>query len=282
LEKSNNEINSMSVPEYVRSCLKYLEEEDTRKIEYFNSKYHKQIDKINFEKFITTKTKELAKKETGIKFMLNNRKDQELKEIYQLVSKEPTSLKSITDELDPYIREKGEELNQNKDISRDPKLLIPELIKLKISIDNLVMFAFDGTMLFETCKKNAFSAFLNKTIYQKQIANYCDYEMRAGIRGNSDAQIEEKMNNITNIFKCMLSKETFILEYSKRLGDRLLSNKSQSITHEKNLISRMKNEFGISNVSRITRKMEDLEISKAEMDVYRQEPHRVLIYFFFI
>jgi len=266
----------MSVPEYVKSSLKFLDEEDTRKIEYFNSKYHKQIDKINFEKFITSKTKYLQKKETGIKFMLNNRKDQELKEVFQLVSKEPTSLKYLTEELDPYIREKGEELNQNKDISKDPRLLIPELIKLKISIDNLVQFAFDGTMLFETCKKNAFSAFLNKTLYQKQIANYCDFEMRGGIRGNSDSQIEEKLNNITNIFKCMLSKEVFISEYSKRLGDRLLSNKSQSITHEKNLISRMKNEFGISNVTKITRKMEDLEISKAEMEFFRQESHRVI------
>ena len=164
MEKSNNEINAMSVPEYVRSCMTYLEEENTRKIEYFNSKYHEQLDKLNFEKFITTKTKELAKKETGIKFMLNNRKDQELKEIYQLISKEPTSLKCITDELDLYIREKVEELNQNKDISCDPKLLIPELIKLKISIDNLVLFAFDGAMLFETCKKNAFTAFLDTSI----------------------------------------------------------------------------------------------------------------------
>lgn len=265
----------MSVPEYVKSCLKYLEEEDNRKIEYFHNSFHKAIDKINFEKFISSKTKDLAKKETGIKFMLKNRKDQEIKETYLLVSKEPSSLKCITDELDPYIREKGDELNQNKDISKDPKLLIPELIKLKVSIDNLVDFAFDGTMLFQTCKKNAFSAFLNKTLYQKQIANYCDYEMRAGIRGNSEAQIEEKMNNINNIFKCMLSKETFILEYSKRLGDRLLSSKSQSITHEKNLITRMKNEFGISNVSRITRKMEDLDASKSGMEIFRQEPHRV-------
>ena len=223
-------------------------------------------------------TKDLAKKETGITFMLKNRKDQELKDMYKLVNKEPTSLKCIIDELDQYIREKGDELIQNKDISKDPKLLIPELIKLKISIDNLVDFAFDGTIMFQTCKKNAFSAFLNKPIYQKQIANYCDYEMRAGIRGNNDAQIEEKMNNINNIFKCMLSKEMFIIEYSKRLGDRLLSNKSQSITHEKNLISRMKNEFGISNVSRITRKMEDLETSKVEMDFFRQEPHRVIVF----
>jgi hypothetical protein len=50
--------------------------------------------------------------------------------------------------------------------------------------------------MFQTCKKNAFSAFLNKPIFQKQIANYCDYEMRMGIKGNSDSQIEQKLNDI--------------------------------------------------------------------------------------
>lgn len=273
----------MSVPEYVRSCLKYFDEEENRKIEFIHKNFHRIIHEINLRNLITTKTKELAKKDTGINFMLKNRKDQELKDMYLLVSKDPDSFKCMTDELDPYIREKGDELNQNKDISRDPKLLISELIKLKLNIDTLVEFAFDGNQIFQNCKKNAFSIFLNKPIYQKQLANYCDFEMRVGIKGNTEVQIDEKLNNINNIFKCLLSKDIFITEYSKRLGDRLLSNKTQSITHEKNLITRMKNEFGISPVNRLTKKMEDLEISKTEMDFFRQQPHRVknfsIIYF---
>lgn len=265
----------MSVPEYVNNSLKYLDEEEQRILFILNRGFHKKIEKVNFENFITSKTKDLSKKDTGITFMLKNKKKQELKDIYKLISKEPNSLKCITEELYPYINDKGEELKANNAISKDPKLLIPELIKLKIEIDELVEFAFERTIMFQTCKKNAFSAFLNKTIFQKQIANYCDWEMRAGIKGNSDSQIEQKMNDINNIFKCMLSKEVFILEYSKRLGERLLSNKSQSITQEKNLISRMKNEFGISNVSKITRKIEDLETSRTEMDFFRKESHRV-------
>lgn len=273
-EKTNNEINSLAVPEYVLSSLKYLDEEEERIISILNKNFHKKIEKVNMENFITSKVKDLAKKDTGIVFMLKNKKKKELKDIYQLISKDPNSLSCITGELDPHVREKGEELSKNPAISKDPKLLIPELIKLKLEIDDLVEFSFDRAIMFQTCKKNAFSGFLNKVIFQKQIANYCDWELRAGIKGNSDTQIEQKFNDINNIFKCMLSKEVFIMEYSKRLGDRLLQNKTQSIIQEKNLISRMKNEFGISNVSKITRKIEDLETSRTEMDFYRKEPHR--------
>ena len=268
----------MSVTEYVTNSLKYLDEEEQRNLFIINRCFHKKIEKINLENFITSKTKDMAKKDTGITFMLNNKKKQELKDIYKLISKEPNSLKCIMEELDPYIKGKGEDLKANSAISKDPKLLIPELIKLKIEIDELVEFAFERTIMFQTCKKNAFSAFLNKPIFQKQIANYCDYEMRMGIKGNSDSQIEQKLNDINNIFKCMLSKETFILEYSKRLAERLLSGKSQSITQEKNLISRMKNEFGIGNVSKITRKIENLETSRTEMDIFRKEAHKVIKY----
>ena len=37
----------------------------------------------------------------------------------------------------------------------------------------------------------------------------------------------------------------------------------------------LKNEFGIANVSKITRKIEDLESSRNEMDFFKKEPHRV-------
>ena len=42
--------------------------------------------------------------------------------------------KSITNELESFIRERGEELYNNKDLSKDPKKFIPELISLATDI----------------------------------------------------------------------------------------------------------------------------------------------------
>jgi hypothetical protein len=57
--------------------------------------------------------------DTGIRNMFNNKKLNELKDAYMLISKHPESLKNITDEMDPFIRERGEELFNNKELSRD-------------------------------------------------------------------------------------------------------------------------------------------------------------------
>jgi hypothetical protein len=118
--KASKEINSLSTPEYIRSCLKYLEEENIRKVDYINPTFHKKIDEANFLHLIENNAKTLAKMDTGIRYMFNNKKIYELKEAYKLIINSPESLKNITDELDPFIRERGDELYNNKEIARDP------------------------------------------------------------------------------------------------------------------------------------------------------------------
>jgi len=58
--------------------------------------------------------------DTGVKYMFNNKKQSELKDIYTLISNHPDSLKYITMEMDPFIRERGESLFQDKNLSKDP------------------------------------------------------------------------------------------------------------------------------------------------------------------
>lgn len=51
--------------------------------------------------------------------MFKNEKNDELKSAFQLISKHPDSLKSITEEMDPYIRERGDELYNDKELCKD-------------------------------------------------------------------------------------------------------------------------------------------------------------------
>ena len=51
--------------------------------------------------------------------MLVNEKIKELSLVFELFSKTPETLKVITEELDPFIKEKGEELFNNKELSKD-------------------------------------------------------------------------------------------------------------------------------------------------------------------
>lgn len=63
--------------------------------------------------------------------MFNNKKETELKEVYTLILNNPDSLKNITNEMDPFIRERGEALFNDKNLSKDPisKLNLKSLYK---------------------------------------------------------------------------------------------------------------------------------------------------------
>ena len=52
---------------------------------------------------------------------------------------------------------------------------------------------------------------MSKEIYAKHLVNFSDYEMVSGIKGNTDQQIEDKLNNIVNVWH--FNKIYFFLFY---------------------------------------------------------------------
>ena len=76
--------------------------------------------------------KEIASMDTGIKNMLETKNDIQLTNLYKLFKLYPASLNEITEEFQPYIKNRGNVIYENKELSKDPKKFIPELISLKI------------------------------------------------------------------------------------------------------------------------------------------------------
>ena len=57
-------------------------------------------------------------------------------------------------------------------------------------------------------------SFMNKELYARQLANYCDYLMKIDIKGNNDELIESKLDNILNLFRCLSNKLLFQIDYT--------------------------------------------------------------------
>ena len=272
--KANADIHSMSAPEYVLSQLKYLDEENERKIDYINQKYHNQIDKINYDKLIGDVMHELAEMDTGVKNMLETKKDDQLTNIYKLFKLLPRSLTEITEKFDPYIRSRGKALYENKELSKDPKKFVPELINLKKEMDNLVQECFENNADFQDVKNKAFSLFMTKDYYAKQLSNYTDFCMRNGFKGKSQEEIENTLNDIIVLFKCLNSKLVFQNESNKKMSERLIKKVSLSTLSEKSFISKLKQEAGVTYVSKMQEMMSDLEKNKKETESYKLQPHK--------
>ena len=273
-DKANKDINSMSAPEYISAQLKYLKEEDIRKEEYINPIFYSEINYINYKHLITNKVSELEKMDTGFSYMFATKRNDELIKAYQLIKLDNISYKHIINAFKPYIKKRGEEISENKEISRDPKRFIPELIKLKKEMDDLVENCFDSNNIFQDEKIKAFSNFMNKDFYAKQLSNYTDFCMKIGFKGKSNEEIENILNEIIGLFKCLNTKLVFSLDANAKMSDRLIKNKTISTNNEKKFISKLKQEQGVNYVSKMTQMMSDLDKNKNEIDDYKALPHR--------
>ena len=272
--KANNDIRSMSTPEYVESQLKYLNEEHERKSEYINPIYHERIDKLNHLYLIGKVQKELAEMDTGVKNMLETKKETQLTNLYNLFVLFPESLDQISKIFDPYIRDRGKVLYENKELAKDPKKFIPELISLKKEMDTLVEKCFANDPLFQDVKNKSFTLFMQKDYYAKQLSYYIDHCMRIGFKGKSPDDIEKALNDIISLFKCLGSKLVFQTESNKKMSERLIKKVSLSNLAEQSFISKLKQEQGVTYVNKMQEMMSDLEKNKKETESYKSLPHK--------
>ena len=268
-DKGSNDIHSMSATEYITAQLKYLEEEKFRQNQFINPKYHSRINDINYKYLIGENAQELGRMESGFPQMFTNNKIEELKNAFKLLNFFPKSLTVMTTAFQYYIKKRGEDISKNKEITKDPKKFIPELINLKKEMDYLVIECFDNHPLFKDNKNKAFSLFMTQDIYAKQLANYTDFCMKIGFKGKSQEEIENTLNDIIGLFKCLNSKLAFQIEANKRMSDRLIKNMTLSTNIEKNLITKLKQESGVAYVNKMMEMINDLEKNKNEMDAYK-------------
>ena len=249
-DKGKSDIHTMSSPEYILSQLKYLDEEYERENEFIHPKYHERINKINYKNLIGAHMKEVASMDTGIKNMLETKNDIQLTNLYKLFKLYPESLLEITDEFQPYIKRRGNAIYENKELSKDPKKFIPELISLKKEMDKLVLECFENNTEFQDVKNKAFSLFMKKDVYAKQLSNYTDHCMRSGFKGKSQDEIERTLNDIIDLFKCLNSKLVFQNETNKKMSERLIKKQSLSSLSERLFITKLKQEAGVTYVSK--------------------------------
>jgi len=277
-ERVSSSIKVMSAPEFIKYSLIYCIEEDNRKGFYLPIDIHRKVDQVNYQTIIKNNLQTIQEMESGLKAMFVHDKKDELSDVYDLYIRLPGEpLKSIRDTMKDFIIKKGEELYKNQEIARDPLKFVPELIKFKSHIDGLVSFCFKNNTKLIDAKNKAFTSFMNKEHYSKQLSNYCDYLFKMGFKGKKDDQIEEELRNVNNIFKCISNKIIFQYEYVKKLSERMLNGKSCNIVAEKNLISMLKADQGMTYVDRMTQIFEDLDKSSASVDKFKSLTHKGVV-----
>ena len=94
--------------------------------------------------------------------------------------------------------------------------------------------------------------------------------MKNGFKGKSSEEVENILDDIIQLYKCLESKLEFQNETDNQMSNRLIRNSSLSINYEKSLISKLKQESGLIFVSKKAKMMEDLEQNQKIIDEYKQ------------
>ena len=276
-EKAKKDI-ILTTPEYVNKQLAYLDEENQRQREFIGPKFKSRIDEINYFYLIGERTQELAQKDTGIKKMLGDQKNgqiiDQLSNLYKLFKLYKNSLDEIIKEFKPYIKARGDAMRNNKELSKNPKKFIPELISLNKEMDNLINICFENKNIFKDAKNEAFKSFMKMDFYPKQLANYTDFYLRKGIKGKNGPEIRDGLDDIIGLFKYLNSKILFKVECDRYMSDRLIKKESYSNHAETELITKLKQEAGIIFVSKMQEMINDLEKNKKETDNYKLLSHK--------
>lgn len=176
----------------------------------------------------------------------------------------------ITEKTSEYIKEKKADFFNNEKSTKESKEFIPELLDIKKEIDEL----FSSRNELKNLGNFALSNLISKDIYPKHLSNYLDFNMRNGFKGKSEEEIEKALNDIISIFKVINSKLLFIIESEKRLSNRLIKGLSLSINSEKIFISKLKQEYGMSCVNKMSWMLKDLETNNSEMELYKISSNR--------
>ena len=268
--KAIQDIQNRSTPEYVLIELKFLDEERERQEELINPIFYERLNAIIYEQIIGRNMVELVEMDSGVKNMLENNKFDELSNLYELFKVLEKSLHEIAKVFRVYIEKRGNTLRENKEIFKDPKKMVPQLIDLQKEINTLVLKCFKNNKILQAAKDKAFYEFMKTDYYSKQVAYYLDYCMRTGFKGKSEKDIDNSLNDIINLFKNLNTKYIFQKETEKKMSDRLIKGSTLSVNNEKIFVSKLKQESDISLVSKMVGMLADLDKNKIETEDYRR------------
>ena len=135
--------------------------------------------------------------------------------------------------MNTYIVSRGKKIVKNENNVKDPYLFTEKLLEFKAEIDEMVRFSFDNQMVFQMARDKSFTEFMNKQLFTPiYIGQFTDRQLRLGLKGVSDFEMNRQLDAIISLFCCLHSRDMFLKQYAKELGSRLINQTSISWEYE--------------------------------------------------
>ena len=240
---------------------------------------------------------------SGVSFMLDNDKLDELEMIYDLISKVDPKKEELKLAVQKRIVELGTEINNSAiaNAQLQPAKLtvttsdkpdgdakasaerplnqqtaaavkwVDDVLLLKEKYDTVLAIAFNSDQGLQTAFTRSFSDFIN--VFERSseyLSLFFDENMKKGIKGKTENEVDSLLDKGITLLRYIQDKDIFETYYKKHLSRRLLMKRSISMDAERQMISKMKMEVGNSFTQKIESMFKDMAVSEDLSSNYKQ------------
>lgn len=205
-------------------------------------------------------------------------KVQDLRDMYDLFVRVPSSVDYLRDALADRIKSDGRALiaDQERGVA-DPPTFVRGVLRMRDRYDNIVCTAFRGEKRAQKRMRESFEDFLNVDARAAScLALYADELLRTGLRGATESEATAELQKIIVVFRYLSDKDVFEVFYKQHLAKRLLGAKSVSDEAERAMVSLLKAECGYQFTSKLEGMFNDMRISRDMRDTYKSHKKNIM------
>ncbi|GBM71016.1 Cullin-1 [Araneus ventricosus] len=219
------------------------------------------------------------------KSLLAYNKTDDLKRMYQFLSRVSGGLDQLRIQFEEYVTTEGllaiERYNES-DVT-DPKVYISTILEIHQRFNCIVMTAFESEAGFATALDKACGKFINKNAVTDSsgsssksaelLAKYCDLLLKKKPSDSEEMEIVDNLNQAMIIFKYIEEKDIFQSFYSKMLAKRLVQqmNVSGNDDAETIMISKLREACGFEYTAKLQRMFQDVCVSRDLIEQFKNE-----------
>lgn len=259
-------------PDYLTKAETRLGEEAARVNHFLNQSTEPKLKQITETELIYNHAKTLVEMEnSGCVPMLKDGKVEDLKRMYDLFSRVPSTLDCLRDCMCDYVRKAGRELVTDQERVKEPVAFVKGLLDMRDKYDRLVTEAFRSEKKSQKKLKDAFEAFINAdSRCASYLVLYIDELLKSSLKGLSEEEADVLLEKVIVIFRYLQDKDIFENFYKQHLAKRLLSGRSVSEDAERSMIAKLKQECGYQFTSKLEGMFTDMSISKETMEQFQR------------
>lgn len=285
---------------YCRRAKKRIHEEEDRCRATLLESTSPKIREVVEAELIKGRIHELVEMDSGVHFMIDNDRLDELGLMYDLNRRVDDKKTEVTRAIQKRIMDMGTEINnealaaaqgiapaasegaekarQAQEKSTNLQTVaaikwVEDVLALKDKFDKIWRKSFESDGLLDTAMFNSFRDFINSTFFPRSseyISLFIDENMKKGIKGKTEMEIDLVLDKAITLIKYVQDKDLFERYYKKHLCRRLIMNKSISNEVEKQMIEKMKQELGPSFTAKLDAMFKDMFISAELTSGYKR------------